>query len=127
MDFTIGREQGAADIVPLGDYPESVSRCHAHIRADLEHGTFRVEDLGSTNGTYVYQGTAWERILKGILDLDVPVRFGYLETTFRALLPDIQELAKKRSQALPTPQTPQHAPEKSSHPHRDPLTGEIIE
>jgi diguanylate cyclase (GGDEF)-like protein len=57
-EYSIGRDQ-AADVVISRD---SVSRRHARIVRD-ERGGFRVEDLGSTNGTFVNDQRISERTL----------------------------------------------------------------
>jgi pSer/pThr/pTyr-binding forkhead associated (FHA) protein len=54
--ITLGRGNGTAeqviDLDPYGAYDKGVSRTHAEINLQ-EDGTFMVEDLGSSNGTFI--------------------------------------------------------------------------
>lgn len=130
LEFTIGRDGDIADIVPEGDKLITVSRKHAHVRMDIEKALFRVEDLDSSNGLFVMHHGEWERIHKGLLEPNVPVRFGFLETSFAKLLPQIEDFLE-RSQSAGAPARPadsaQQAGADGYHPRRNPETGEIID
>lgn len=52
----LGRDQGAANLV-FGAEADAVSKRHCSIRWDAGRRTFVLEDLGSTNGTYLWNGT----------------------------------------------------------------------
>jgi hypothetical protein len=51
----MGRDQAAANLV-FGIDSDAVSKRHCSIRWDAPRGTFVLEDLGSTNGTYLATG-----------------------------------------------------------------------
>jgi FHA domain/Trypsin-like peptidase domain len=57
----MGRDQNAANLV-FGAEADAVSKRHCSIRWDAARGVFVIEDLGSTNGTYLANG---ERIWPG--------------------------------------------------------------
>jgi DNA-binding winged helix-turn-helix (wHTH) protein len=60
-----------------------VSRRHAHLRLDAEHGTASIEDLGSTNGTFVNETRVEAPVTLRDGDL---VHLGTVPLTFRAWL-----------------------------------------
>lgn len=51
----MGRDQGAANLV-FGAESDAVSKRHCSLRWDAPRGVFVLEDLGSTNGTYLANG-----------------------------------------------------------------------
>lgn len=55
----LGRDQSAANLV-FGTEADSVSKRHCVVRWDAARGVFTLEDLGSTNGTFLANG---ERLL----------------------------------------------------------------
>jgi pSer/pThr/pTyr-binding forkhead associated (FHA) protein len=57
----MGRDQAAANLV-FGVESDAVSKRHCSLRWDASRGTFVLEDLGSTNGTYLANG---ERVWPG--------------------------------------------------------------
>ena len=72
MGASIGRQQG--DIV-LQD--STISRMHARIL--MTNGQFYIEDLGSTNGTFVNE----RRITSSVLSNNDTVRLGNVSLTFK--------------------------------------------
>lgn len=62
-----------------------VSRRHARLRLDAEHGTASIEDLGSMNGTFVNETRAESPV--ALRDGDL-VHVGTVALTFRAWLPE---------------------------------------
>lgn len=131
LEFTIGRDSEAADIVIIGERQSTVSRVHARVRMDMERGLFRVEDLHSSNGLFVMNRGEWKRIEKGLVEPNVPVRFGFQETTFAQLMPQIQRLTGKKQTAArrstPLGGSARQTKTDGAHPRRDPETGEIID
>lgn len=131
LEFTIGRDGDEADIVITGEQRSTVSRLHARARMDAESGLFRVEDLHSSNGLFVMYHGAWKRIEKGLVEPSVPVRFGFQETTFAQLMPQIQKLLGRKQ--AEQPRGPRLAgnilpvEKDGAHPRRNPETGEIID
>lgn len=57
----LGRDQSAANLV-FGAESDSVSKRHCVVRWDAARGVFTLEDLGSTNGTFLSNG---ERLVAG--------------------------------------------------------------
>jgi len=62
-----------------------VSRRHARLQLDAEHGVAAIEDLGSTNGTFVNDARVESPL--PLRDGDV-VHLGSVSLTFRAWLPE---------------------------------------
>jgi DNA-binding winged helix-turn-helix (wHTH) protein len=62
-----------------------VSRLHARLRLDAERGTATIEDLGSTNGTFVNEARVESPV--PLRDGDL-VHLGTVPLTFRAWLPE---------------------------------------
>ena len=73
-----------------------VSRRHARVRLDADSGTAAIEDLGSTNGTFVNDARVDRRVRSR--DGDV-VQVGSVPLTFRTWLPE-EPLALERSVAI---------------------------
>ncbi len=57
----LGRDQSVANLV-FGPESDSVSKRHCRVSWDAMAGVFRLEDLGSTNGTFLANG---ERLAPG--------------------------------------------------------------
>lgn len=81
--YTIGRGKRPDVCVPAGY--ETVSRLHARF-TELPEGKFRLEDLGSSAGTFVFLGGRWERIKSADIEGDLPIRLANCETSINALL-----------------------------------------
>lgn len=104
--WSVGRSRRRADIVV--DHL-TVSAVHARIH-DEGAGSYRLEDLGSTNGTYQRIGDRWRAIQSVLVGLDDPIALGDLRTTVRGLLERAGRSGDK---------------DKSQY-YRDPDTGAII-
>lgn len=124
--LTIGRDASC----DLRLDQDTVSRRHASLRVDGD-GRYRLEDLGSSNGTWRRAGARWERIGSTALEDDDLLRFGEVETTLRGLL---QRVPAVLMTGEPTPgdtpllvaaEAPGGAP--LDRPRRNPDTGEIEE
>jgi pSer/pThr/pTyr-binding forkhead associated (FHA) protein len=79
--LVIGRD-GSCDIV-LDD--SSVSRWHLKLDAD-EEGIYRLTDLGSTNGTYVFKDRQPVGVLEALVTLADRVRIGKYDFSVRELV-----------------------------------------
>jgi len=80
-NLTIGRE-AACDLQLEHD---TVSRRHASLGLDGD-GRYRLEDLGSSNGTWRRSDAGWERVGSASLDDNDVLRFGEVELTLGSLL-----------------------------------------
>jgi pSer/pThr/pTyr-binding forkhead associated (FHA) protein len=69
--------------VDLGSIPEGsyVSRRHAKVSCD--DGVWRIEDLGSSNGTFVLSGSDFERVEIADLEDGQEIAFGNARFVFR--------------------------------------------
>lgn len=76
----------------------SVSKRHLSATPTAD-GRWSIEDLGSTNGTYV-NGLP---IVTAIVDADTPIMLGSLQTTIGALLQLSTQAAKPAAQPAPAP------------------------
>lgn len=132
--FTVGRDRSRADVVPEGVHLDTVSRCHLAVHADWAAGIFRIEDLKSANGTFVWIGGKWEQVPKARVEFGTRLRLGSLETTMAALAPRVGEQREPaaavppplpRRDIEPTP-APAPLPAPAGRISRNPLTGEII-
>lgn len=79
--LVIGRD-GSCDIV-LDD--DSVSRWHLKLDDD-EDGTYRLTDLGSTNGTYVFKDRQPVGVLEALVTLADRVKIGKYDFSVRELI-----------------------------------------
>ena len=82
-DATSGARQPDIDLGPLGGGSLGVSRNHAIIR--LRNGQWEVEDLGSTNGTFINEAQIAPRTPTFLLD-KTTVRVGNIKLFFRYIL-----------------------------------------
>ncbi len=120
----------------------SISRKHLRISSTENSEEFLIEDLGSTQGTYVQTPKGWTRIQKSRVNKYARLRLGgdkhAVETTPAALLHAYEEQNRNRiaQPGLPPAPIPGHspvpAPPAQSEPsspsgiRRNPDTGEII-
>jgi len=83
---TIGRSLNAG--ICLGQVAEAatVSDYHADITPSPDGARFHVVDRGSTNGTFVWDGKAWEKITQRTVLPDTPLSFGKFRASPRQLI-----------------------------------------
>jgi len=81
--YTIGRDSQADVVIPPKH--SQVSRMHARV-TELTSGRYRIEDLGSTAGTFVRCETGWNRVSHAHVDPRDTIRLGNLETSIDALI-----------------------------------------
>lgn len=116
-NFTVGRDAARADVVPAGGNLDTVSHCHLTVQAKPNGRDFRIQDLGSANGTFAMENGSWVRVDKAVVTLTTPLRLGLLETTVQQLL---SLFPAGRAGAPPA------CPRTGGRVFRDPTTGEII-
>ena len=126
-----GREPGC-DLV-IG-HP-SVSRMHAHLEL-LGDGHVRVQDAGSSNGTFLCRNESWIRIKRSTLCIGDLVRFGEIEVPLVELMSRFGSHSEARLEARHFPLRIRQSAKHSSavkdgkgsplnKPRRNPLTGKI--
>lgn len=116
-NFTVGRDATCADVVPAGVNLDTVSHCHLTVQTKPNGRDFRIQDLGSANGTFAMENGSWVRVDKAVVKLTTPLRLGLLETTVQQLLSHLP--AEPQSTSAARPGT-------GGRVFRDPTTGEII-
>ena len=116
-NFTVGRDAARADVEPAGGNLDTVSHCHLAVQAKPNGLDYRIQDLGSANGTFAMENGAWIRVDKAVVKLTTPLRLGLLETTVQQLLSLLPAEPRNTSPARPGT---------GGRVFRDPTTGEII-
>ena len=112
MRFTIGRSEDCD--IRIDD--ASISRAHVAVTR-LDANTFRVEDLGSTNGTFVLgEDAAWKQIKKIDVTANKRLRLGTYETSINAIAQMKSQRAKSDARSLA-----------KRRPRFDPKTGRLVE
>lgn len=89
----IGRAENA-DYRPSGRAKDTVSRYHAELLSLYSQDKYLLRDMGSSNGTYVYQHGRWVEISQQEVSASTRVRFGDFETTVGEI---VAPAAKRRS------------------------------
>ncbi|MBQ3526112.1 MAG: FHA domain-containing protein [Akkermansia sp.] len=113
----IGR-QTPADLIPCGSGIESLSRRHARVSTSPNRqGYYQLEDLQSTNGTFIFRNGGWQRITRAEVTDQEVLRFGNYTTTLSELMCVTRMVPQERTRPV--------EPE-SGEWIRNPLTGEII-
>jgi hypothetical protein len=110
MSFVIGRQGSGADIqVPPGF--TFVSRVHARISA-FPGGRYLLEDLNSSNGTFVLANGMWEQVSRADVDATTPILLADYQTSIAELLRGLPAFLQRQAPALvaPTPRPAVPAP-----------------
>jgi FHA domain len=97
MSFVIGRQGSGADI----QVPQRftfVSRLHARISA-FPGGRYLLEDLNSSNGTYVLAHGMWEQISRADVDATTPILLADYQTSIAELLRGLPALMQREAPA----------------------------
>jgi hypothetical protein len=84
MRAVVGRHGSSADIQVPSDYA-FVSRAHARI-STAPGGGYLLEDLNSSNGTYVLAHGMWEQISRAVVDASTPILLADYQTSIAELL-----------------------------------------
>lgn len=103
MTFVIGRHGSGADIQVPPSYT-FVSRMHARISA-FPGGRYLLEDLNSSNGTFVLAHGMWEQVTRADVDATTPILLADYQTSIAELLRGLP--LRIRSQPLNTQPVPQ--------------------
>jgi hypothetical protein len=106
MTFVVGRHGSGADI----QVPPSftfVSRMHARISA-FPGGRYLLEDLNSSNGTFVLAHGMWEQVTRADVDATTPILLADYQTSIAELLRGLP--LRIRSQPLTTQPVPRPVP-----------------
>jgi hypothetical protein len=93
----VGRHGSSADIQVPSDYA-FVSRAHARI-STAPGGGYLLEDLNSSNGTFVLAHGMWEQVTRAVVDASTPILLADYQTS-------IAELLRNLSPAPPRPAHP---------------------
>lgn len=116
--YRIGRGHDVDIVLPHG----TVGRLHAEL-IESPDGRYFLTDLNSTNGTFSLVDKGWQRLDKGYVRPEQPVRLGDYETSARELIARVS--AHRRAPAVP-PEAPSVGGPKG-RVERNPATGEIVE
>ncbi len=114
MSFVIGRQGSGADIQVPPRFT-FVSRLHARISA-FPGGRYLLEDLNSSNGTFVLAHGMWEQISRADVDATTPILLADYQTSIAELLRGLPALLQREAPApvAPTPRPAVPAPRKEA-------------
>ena len=98
MSFVIGRQGSGADI-QVPPHFTFVSRLHARISA-FPGGRYLLEDLNSSNGTFVLANGMWEQVSRADVDATTPILLADYQTSIAELL---RGLPTRMQRAAPAP------------------------
>ena len=118
----IGRQGSGADIQVPPRFT-FVSRLHARISAFLG-GRYLLEDLNSSNGTYVLAHGMWEQISRADVDATTPILLADYQTSIAELLRGLPALLQREAPAAvaptgpPSPRRPRRSPPATWARHR---------
>jgi FHA domain-containing protein len=114
MRIVVGRQGSSADIQVPSRFT-FVSRSHARISAS-PGGGYVLEDLNSSNGTYVLANGMWEQITRAVVDATTPILLADYQTSIAELL---RGLAQRHAPAAPAPVPAAEAPVAQVLPRND--------
>jgi len=100
MNFVIGRQGSGADI-QVPPHFTFVSRLHARISA-FPGGRYLLEDLNSSNGTFVLANGMWEQVSRADVDATTPILLADYQTSIAELLRGLPT-RMQRAAPVPTP------------------------
>jgi hypothetical protein len=127
--MVVGRHGSSADIQVPSDYA-FVSRAHARI-STAPGGGFLLEDLNSSNGTYVLAHGMWEQVSRAVVDASTPILLADYQTSIAELLRGLYPAPQR--QAPPRPvhrvaaqgvQVPRQQTEIATPPRSKPADGD---
>jgi FHA domain len=99
MRVVVGRHGSSADIQVPSDC-RFVSRAHARITT-APGGGYLLEDLNSSNGTYVLAHGMWEQITRAVVDASTPILLADYQTSIAELLRSLSPVPQRRAPARP--------------------------
>ena len=118
MSFVIGRQGSGADIQVPPRFT-FVSRLHARISA-FPGGRYLLEDLNSSNGTFVLANGMWEQVSRADVDATTPILLADYQTSIAELLRGLPALLQREAPAAvaPTPR-PAVSPQRNEPARRE--------
>src|SRR6476660_6510781 len=108
MSFVIGRQGSGADIQVPPRFT-FVSRLHARISA-FPGGRYLLEDLNSSNGTFVLANGMWEQVSRADVDATTPILLADYQTSIAELLRGLPALLQREAPAAVAPRPAVPAP-----------------
>lgn len=99
MRVVVGRHGSSADIQVPADC-RFVSRAHARI-STAPGGGYLLEDLNSSNGTYVLAHGMWEQITRAVVDASTPILLADYQTSISELLRSLSPVPQRQAPARP--------------------------
>jgi hypothetical protein len=99
MRMVVGRHGSSADIQVPSDYA-FVSRAHARI-STAPGGAYLLEDLNSSNGTYVLAHGMWEQISRAVVDASTPILLADYQTSIAELLRGLYPAPQRQTPPRP--------------------------
>jgi hypothetical protein len=126
--YYVGRAPTGSGLLVVISGDKTVSRNHCRI-TEYRRGVWRVEDIGSTGGTFMREGDGWRRIETTDVCLTDRLRLGQYVTSMAELL-RLAEVADAPSSASVNGGISSTSSSDSQNPNmraeRHPETGEII-
>lgn len=116
--YTIGR---GADNDIIIDEP-SISRRHAELIAE-PGGSYRLKDIGSSNGTHIQHGGDWQTLGEAAVEIDpgTTIRLGQKIVTLTGLLDLLQERPGEDEGRFAASTDTTHGPHDAGAPSQTPL------
>src|SRR5262245_61190669 len=114
MSFVIGRQGSGADIQVPPRFT-FVSRLHARISA-FPGGRYLLEDLNSSNGTFVLANGMWEQVSRADVDATTPILLADYQTSIAELLRGLPALLQREAPAAVAPTPRAAAPAARNEP-----------
>lgn len=99
MRVVVGRQGSSADIQVPPRF-NFVSRSHARISTS-SGGRYLLEDLNSSNGTYVLANGMWEQVSRAVVDATTPILLADYQTSIAELL---RSVTQRPAPVAPAPQ-----------------------
>jgi hypothetical protein len=84
--FVVGRKSSSGGVhIAIDPREDTVGRRHAELQVGAD-GSCLIRDLGSANGTFVYEGGRWSKVAEARISQNQQIRLGDYETTAARLL-----------------------------------------
>jgi hypothetical protein len=97
MRFVVGRHGSSADIQVPSHFPY-VSRSHARV-SQRPGGRYLLEDLNSSNGTFVLANGMWEQVSRADVDAATPILLADYQTSIGELLRRLPAMVQRQAPA----------------------------
>lgn len=132
MRIVVGRHGSSADIQVPSGY-SFVSRAHARI-STAPGGGYLLEDLNSSNGTYVLAHGMWEQITRAVVDASTPILLADYQTSIAELLRGLYGMPQRQAPVRPVQRVaaqgvpvPQQQEGTAAAPRSRPATSGILD